>query len=40
MNEGDVIEIVRSGFYASLLAAGPALLGALLTDSSSASCRH
>ncbi len=31
MNEGDVIEIVRSGFYASLLAAGPALLGALLT---------
>jgi flagellar biosynthetic protein FliQ len=31
MNEGDVIELVRSGFYAALLAAGPALLAALVT---------
>ena len=31
MNEGDVIELVRGGFYAALLAAGPALLAALVT---------
>jgi flagellar biosynthetic protein FliQ len=31
MNEGDVFEIVRGGFSTALLAAGPALLGALVT---------
>jgi flagellar biosynthesis protein FliQ len=31
MNEGDVLEIVRSGLYTSLVVAGPALAGALLT---------
>ena len=31
MNEGDVFEIVRGGFNTALLAAGPALLGALVT---------
>ena len=31
MNEGDVLEIVRSGLYTALLVAGPALLGALVT---------
>jgi flagellar biosynthetic protein FliQ len=31
MNEADVIEVVRGGFYAAALAAGPALLAALLT---------
>ena len=31
MNEGDVLEIVRSGMYTALIVAGPALAGALLT---------
>ena len=31
MNEGDVLEIVRSGLYTALLVAGPALAGALVT---------
>lgn len=31
MNEGDVIEILRSGFRAALEIAGPALLAALLS---------
>jgi flagellar biosynthetic protein FliQ len=31
MNEGDVLEIVRSGLYTALLVAGPALAGALIT---------
>jgi flagellar biosynthesis protein FliQ len=31
MNEGDVLEIVRSGMYTALVVAGPALAGALLT---------
>jgi len=31
MNEADVIEVVRGGFYTAALAAGPALLGALVT---------
>jgi flagellar biosynthetic protein FliQ len=31
VNEGDVIEIVRSGFDTALLASGPALAGALFT---------
>ncbi len=31
MNEGDVLEIVRSGMYTALIVAGPALLGALIT---------
>jgi flagellar biosynthetic protein FliQ len=31
MNEGDVLEIVRSGLYTALVVAGPALAGALLT---------
>jgi flagellar biosynthetic protein FliQ len=31
MNEGDVIELVRSGFYTAAMAAGPALLCALVT---------
>jgi flagellar biosynthetic protein FliQ len=31
MNEGDVVEIVRSGFYTALLVAAPALIAALVT---------
>jgi flagellar biosynthetic protein FliQ len=31
MNEGDVLEIVRSGLYTVLMVAGPALAGALIT---------
>jgi flagellar biosynthesis protein FliQ len=31
MNEGDVLEIVRSGLYTALMVAGPALAGALIT---------
>ena len=31
MNEGDVIEVLRGGFYAVLQVAGPALAAALLT---------
>ncbi len=31
MNEGDVLEIVRSGLYTALYVAGPALAGALIT---------
>ena len=31
MTEGDVVEILRAGFYAALVAAGPAVVGALLT---------
>jgi flagellar biosynthetic protein FliQ len=31
MNEGDVVEIVRSGFHTALLVAGPALIAALVT---------
>jgi flagellar biosynthetic protein FliQ len=31
MNEGDVLEIVRSGIWTALLVAGPALAGALFT---------
>ena len=29
MNEGDVVEIVRNGFWTALIAGGPPLLGAL-----------
>jgi flagellar biosynthetic protein FliQ len=31
MNEGDVVEILRSGFHTVLVVAGPALLAALVT---------
>ncbi|PHK93720.1 flagellar biosynthetic protein FliQ [Pseudoroseomonas rhizosphaerae] len=31
MNEGDVVEVLRSGFYATMLVAGPPLLAALFT---------
>ena len=31
MNEGDVIEVLRGGFYAVLQVAGPALIAALVT---------
>jgi flagellar biosynthetic protein FliQ len=31
MNEGDVVEILRSGFWATIVAAGPPLLAALVT---------
>ena len=31
MNEGDVVEIVRSGFHTALLVAGPALIAALVS---------
>ncbi|MFC7556804.1 flagellar biosynthetic protein FliQ [Pseudoroseomonas wenyumeiae] len=31
MNEGDVIEVLRHGFVATLLVAGPPLLAALVT---------
>jgi flagellar biosynthetic protein FliQ len=31
MNEGDVLEIVRSGIWTALLVAAPALAGALVT---------
>jgi flagellar biosynthesis protein FliQ len=31
MDEGDVVEILRSGFYTVLLVAGPALAAALVT---------
>ncbi len=31
MNEGDVVEILRAGFRAALIAAGPAVLAALVT---------
>jgi flagellar biosynthetic protein FliQ len=31
MNEGDVLEVVRSGLYTALMVAGPALAGALIT---------
>lgn len=31
MNEGDVIEILRGGFYACIVVAGPPLLAALVT---------
>ena len=31
MNEGDVVEILRGGFYAVLMVAGPALLASLVT---------
>ena len=36
MNEGDVLEIVRSGMCTALIVAGPALAGALLTHRASA----
>ena len=31
MNEGDVVEIIRAGFGAALVAAGPAVAAALVT---------
>ncbi|MDJ0390386.1 flagellar biosynthetic protein FliQ [Roseomonas sp. E05] len=31
MNEGDVIEVLRSGFTTTMMVAGPPLLAALLT---------
>ena len=31
MNEGDVVEVLRGGFYATLLVAGPPLVAALAT---------
>lgn len=31
MNEGDVIEVLRSGFHTVLIIAGPALAAALIT---------
>jgi flagellar biosynthetic protein FliQ len=31
MNEGDVIEVLRGGFYAVVALAGPALIAALVT---------
>ncbi len=31
MNEGDVIEVLRGGFYAVLIVTGPALLAALVS---------
>ena len=31
MNEGDVVEVLRNGFYATMVVAGPALLAALIT---------
>ncbi|CAH2605431.1 Flagellar biosynthetic protein FliQ (plasmid) [Rhodovastum atsumiense] len=31
MNEGDVVEVLRGGFYAVLMVSGPALLAALVT---------
>jgi flagellar biosynthesis protein FliQ len=31
MNEGDVIEVLRNGFYATAVVAGPPLLAALVT---------
>lgn len=31
MNEGDVIEILRGGFYTTIVVAGPPLLAALVT---------
>ncbi|EHL99790.1 bacterial export protein, family 3 [Acetobacteraceae bacterium AT-5844] len=31
MNEGDVIEVLRNGFYTTMVVAGPPLLAALIT---------
>ncbi|HWL84073.1 MAG TPA: flagellar biosynthetic protein FliQ [Roseomonas sp.] len=31
MNEGDVVEVLRGGFYTTMMVAGPPLLAALLT---------
>jgi flagellar biosynthesis protein FliQ len=31
MNEGDIVEVLRGGFHATLMVAGPALLAALIT---------
>ncbi|MBK1660035.1 flagellar biosynthetic protein FliQ [Paracraurococcus ruber] len=31
MNEGDVVEILRSGFWATIIVAGPPLMAALVT---------
>ncbi|MXP65558.1 flagellar biosynthetic protein FliQ [Roseomonas sp. M0104] len=31
MNEGDVVEVLRSGFITTMMVAGPPLLAALLT---------
>jgi flagellar biosynthetic protein FliQ len=31
MNEGDVIEVLRNGFFATMVVAGPPLLAALVT---------
>jgi flagellar biosynthetic protein FliQ len=31
MNEGDVIEVLRNGFFATMVVAGPPLLAALIT---------
>jgi flagellar biosynthetic protein FliQ len=31
MSEGDVVEILRNGFWATIVAAGPPLLAALVT---------
>ncbi|WP_120009745.1 flagellar biosynthesis protein FliQ [Teichococcus vastitatis] len=30
MNEGDVVEVLRGGFYATMMVSGPPLLAALL----------
>ncbi|MBO1080504.1 flagellar biosynthetic protein FliQ [Roseomonas haemaphysalidis] len=31
MNEGDVVEVLRNGFFATMVVAGPPLLAALVT---------
>ncbi len=31
MNEGDVVEVLRGGFYTTIVVAGPPLLAALVT---------